>query len=155
MASALFVVVSGALFFTLRAGRLNQETSETQSESLRACLLAVEHLRSELGAALVEAPLAGETASELSYRVPQRDADNRALLGPTGDVAWGPLRSMALMSGKLVRTEDTDQRILSNLGNNPTVEFNRVSPTLLEVTITSDIGTGFTLTRSFRLKNQF
>ena len=155
IASVLFLVVSAALFFTLRSSKNHLAPSDEQSQNLRACLLSVDALGQELASAWVTEPTTLTPASVLRYRVPVRDASGQALTGPTGDLLWSAPRTVDLQAGKLMRTEGAEQKIVSNLGPNGSVQFRRLSPTLLEATVKSGFGKGYELTRSYRLKNQF
>lgn len=155
IASTLFIVVSAALFFTLRSSQNHLKPMDQKSQDLRACLLSVDVLSQELSSAWVTEPQSGVEAPELRYRVPLRDADGTALTGPTGDLLWSPPRVVNLQSGKMMRSQGAELRILSNLGTDGSVQFLRASPTLLEITVRSSHGNGFELKRSFQLINQF
>lgn len=155
IASALFILVAGVLMFIFNVSRDRMKRHEQQSLALRTCLVTAEHLRSELETAWVESPLIGDLNSEVVYRQPLRGADGLVRVGPTGDVFLAPPRTINLSGGKLMRDEGGSRRVLANLDPSATLEFKRTSQTLLEVTVSSSVGSGFTLTRSMRLNNQY
>lgn len=155
IASALFLLVSAVLMMTLRASQGHLKKNDEHSEALRACLIAAEHLRSELGTAWVETPGIGEEAPQVVYRQPLHGTDGLVRVGPTGDIFWGPTRTVSLVNDRLMRDQGGDQRILCRLGSGATVNFKRTSQTLLEATVVSNLGSGFTLTRNLRLNNQY
>lgn len=155
VASTLFLLLTGAVLFTLRAGQGNLNPAQQQSESLRACLLSLEHMREELQSAWLLSPTEGEEAASLSYRVPSRDAEGRVLTGPTGDIVWSPIRTVSVEEGALLRVQADDRRVLARLGAEGGLRVERSSPTFLSVTVSSSHGKGHQVSRSFHLKNQF
>jgi prepilin-type N-terminal cleavage/methylation domain-containing protein len=155
IASSLFVVVTGALLFTLSAGRNNLTPASDQTDALRGCLLVMEHLRQDLQAAWVLEPISGDTADYLTYRTPLRDAAGKVLTGPTGDIVWSPSYTASVRGDSFLREQDDQRRVMARLGPEGRLQVVRTTPTLLEITVTSSIGTGYSLKRSFRLKNEF
>lgn len=155
VACTLFLILTGAVLFTLRAGQGNLNPAQQQSESLRACLLSLEHLREELQSAWLLSPADGEEADSLSYRVPSRDTQGRVLTGPTGDIVWSPIRTVTVEEGALLRVQADDRRVLARLGEDGELRVERNSPSFLSITVSSSHGKEQKLSRSFHLKNQF
>lgn len=149
--AGLFLVVITAVLFTLHAGRSNQQRMEAQDQSLRACLVAMEHLRSELNTAWV----VDSGVDWLEYRVPLRGPNQEVEFGPTGDIKWSEPRDLRVQDGELTKTDNGRIRVFSRLGEGGTLGIEMVNPTLLKVTVASSHGTGYQLTRSFHLVNQF
>jgi hypothetical protein len=150
LCSALFLVVMTAVLFTLWAGHSNKKRFDGQEQALRACLIAVEHLRSELSVAWVEEVEPGL----LTYHLPTYSADGTIQLGPTGDTVWSTEIAIGLEADQLVRRQDGQARPLSRLGSGATFTLERLSATLLKVTVRSTWGAGYQLEREYRLLNQ-
>lgn len=155
ISSVLFLLVTTAVLFTLQAGRVHQKKAEAQSDDFRACLLAAESLRGELESAWVLSPLPSESSSQLSYRVPARDAQGKVLLGPNGDLTWSATRTITLSGGKLRQAEGAEQKILSDLSLQGSINFERTSPTSLSVQIVSWHSAKAEIDKLYRLENQF
>lgn len=151
VAAGLFLVLITAVLFTFELGRRNQGKQGEREAAVRACLLTVEHLRKALATGLVESV----TADELVYRQARVGANGLPELGATGEVMWLAPNRVWLDGGTVWRDYEGQSRALARLGDGGTLRFAQVRPDLLEVSVSSSLGTGYSVTTRLRLLNQF
>jgi type II secretory pathway pseudopilin PulG len=157
ISAALFVIVTAVVLMTLRNANTNQQRLDQREQALRGCLLAVEHIRSELAVAWVE----DVDGNVITYHLPSLDASGEARVTSTGDVIWGPAFSLSLDGEQLMRKtvpenplEAPVERPLSRLGPGAVFTVEKLTSTLIRVTVRSTYGTGYELMREYRLLNQ-
>lgn len=157
ISSVLFLVVTTVVLMTLRNGNTNQKRLDEREQALRACLIAVEQIRSELAVAWVE----DVDSNVMTYHLATLDASGAARVTSTGDVIWGPAFSLSLDGEQLIRRtvpedplETPIERPLSRLGPGATFTVEKLTSTLIRVTVRSTFGTGYELVREYRLLNQ-
>ena len=151
VAAGLFLVLITAVLFTFELGRRNQGKQSEREAAVRACLLTVEHLRKALETGFVESV----TADELVYRQARVGANGMPELGATGEVMWLAPNRVWLDGGTVWREFEGQPRVLARLGDQGSLRFTQVRSDLLEVSVSSSFGTGYSVTTRLRLLNQF
>ncbi len=142
VAGTLVLMVLGILILFYRMALQLEGRDEAKSDVYRTMLVGSATLRSEMFGARVIHPLPSKKSSYLVYR------------------AHGELSSevtIRLENGTLIRREGTTQSLLGHLGQDATLEVERVNARLLVIKINAlDRKThiGYDLPMTFSLRNQ-
>lgn len=133
VAGTVLLLLTGALYGSLRITLAANRKSDSSSDAYRACMLGLAHLQRELRGARLESV----SGSELSFRTLERDADNNpVVLNADGTPSWSSTLSRVYLDpeGRLI-LENADTRILASLGNSGSITFSQPSSNILGVEI--------------------
>ncbi len=120
-------------------GLANQRKTDSQTDSYRAVMMAIAHIRSELRGGQVLFPATDSGPQPTArYRYP-RMKDNLPRVDSTGSPIWAGTGRFELQDGgKLARVNPVDTRTLADLGENGMISFERLDRRLLKVTVVAD-----------------
>ena len=140
VACSVFSMAVFAVVLIERSSRLATAKEDVRTETYRAVMLTIEHLRRELRGGMVTLVV----PDRLSYRTPSLDPTGDPVVDPGGEPVWQPADpdsfSVAMNSnGQVIRSSPTEpDRILGSLGVTGKLTFLDVDPTrsdLIEVMV--------------------
>ncbi|MCE7874866.1 type II secretion system protein [bacterium CPR1] len=136
------VLLGGMMIASLiiyATGLSNQRKTDSQSDSYRAVMMAISHIRSELRGSQVLYPATDSGPQTIArYRYPRMNG-NLPRVDPTGAPIWAGIGTFELRDGgKLTRVNPVDARTLAELGENGSIRFERPDHRLLRVTVVAD-----------------
>ncbi|GMU52029.1 MAG: hypothetical protein AMXMBFR33_11750 [Candidatus Xenobia bacterium] len=120
-------------------GLTNQRKTDSQTDSYRAVMMAISHIRSELRGGQVLFPATDSGPQPTArYRYP-RMRNNLPRVDSTGSPIWAGTGTFELRDGgKLTRVNPVDARTLAELGEDGSITFERPDRRLLKVTVVAD-----------------
>jgi type II secretory pathway pseudopilin PulG len=141
VAGAIFALLSTILVLTMRSSHSSQLKTDSKSESQRACLATLNHLRTELRGVQLALPAVGTQTPLLRFRRPLLDPDGLVILTAGGEPSFNPTPvTYTLNSAGVLISTETPPRMLGRLFEEGSIVFNRVSAGVLEVDIVAAQG---------------
>lgn len=130
---AILVTMMLASLVIYTSGLNRQRKQDTTTDSYRAAMTGLAHIRSQLRGSQLLSPGIGNTSGQAMYRYPRMDG-NLPRTDEQGRIIWRPPVRFQLVDGKLVRTGG-EPRDFCTLGDGGSLSFERLDRRLLRITV--------------------